>query len=316
VDSDRGDIPDTPEPKRETVSGRSGWLIVALVVLAAVDVVVGLVGIALGSISNLPTQLVAIFGSAIQVLIPAMILRRQPERRLRRDWLLLGFLVLSVIEVVESGASVAINAAFRSPGGAADAYRWAVALGLAFTLIRSAGAILVAVGLARSTRRAGAPRSSTAGMVVGTVLGILAIVDAAMAVRLTGRLGPAALFTGLATSPVVVTAWAVAAWLAVRAPAGFGPRARTAFAAGATIEVVASVVGAIVVSIVYTDTSVASVGLYESLAPVIALASTLGWGLILVAADRGLPRPGFADGEPPPPPPPPPRAEDLGAAVD
>jgi hypothetical protein len=282
------------------------FIVLTAVELLARLVLAGYAGIALTSIL---ASLAGGFGGAVRVLTPAVILRRPRSGRLDRDWLLLGFAVLAVAELVGTLTSTAVYVGARG-GAVSSVLTLSFYLGAGGTAARIVGAVLVCLGLGATTgpRPGERPRDRSTGAAVLLVL--IVAVTVGFELRIVERLGLyATLINGTLVSILAEVAWAASAWLAISARNGRWRRSMVPFAAGAIAVLISDLLTAVFLALAFGAggvTALRGASIIGSIGGMIGVVSAV---LIVVAADRGLPGPTRnADhqdaGIPPPPPPP------------
>jgi hypothetical protein len=297
------------------MSGPRRTIIRLFIVLTAVELVARLVlaGYAGIAFSGVLASLAGGFGGAVRVLTPAVILRRPRSGRLDRDWLLLGFAVLAVAELVSTLTSTAVYVGARA-GAVSSMVTLSVYLGAGATAARIVGAVLVCVGLAATTgpRPGERLRDRSTGAAVFLVL--IVAVTVGFELRIVDRLGLyATLINGTLVSILAEVAWAASAWLAISARHGRWRRSLVPFAAGAIAVLVSDLLTAVFLALAFGAGGVTAVRDATTIGSIGGMFGVVSAVLIVVAADRGLPGPTRnADhqdaGLPPPPPPPAPAA--------
>lgn len=297
------------------MSGPRRMIVRLFILLTAAELLARLVlaGYTGGGLGGVLASLAGGFGGGVRVLTPAVILWRPRSGRLDHDWLLLGFAMLAVAELVGTLTSTALYVGAHG-GSVSSTMTLSFILGVGATAARIVGAVLVSIGLAVTTgpRPGEKPRDRSAGAAILLVL--IVAVTAGFELRIVDRLGLyATLINGTLVSILADVAWAAAAWLAIRARNGRWRRSLVPFAAGAMAVLISDLLTAVFLALAFGAGGVTAVRDATTIGSIGGMIGIVSAVLIVVAADRGLPGPNLSANRPgdglPPPPPPAPAAE-------
>ena len=233
------------------------------------------------------------------VAMPAILL--VPPRRGSRavDLLVFGFVLVAVMQALSTLLTVAFVVALRSDAPSTAIYTIYVLANPAVAITASVGAVLIAFGLARRIRVTQGPSNASVGcLAVGLWLFIAGttFLEYLTAYSLSPVRGFGTTLLGL----VSVSGWIGTAVYAARhrsqAPGSLVPLAR-----GAGLIAISGVVWAVSVQILSSGPSADRSLVIGATRILDTLIAAVGWGLLLLAAIRGLPSPWRAAPEPPRP---------------
>jgi len=237
--------------------------------------------------------------AAAAVALPAFLLV-PPSRATRAvDLLIVGFAVVAVTQMVAAFLTAAFAVALRSGTRTTGTFTLIYLANPAVAITAAVGAVMIPFGLARRIRAAAGPSNAAVGC-LGVALWLLLAVATLLEYLTAYSLYPLRAFGTIVIELVGLSGWAGTALYAARhrsrAPGSLEP-----LALGAGLIAISGVIGAVTIQIVSSDRSGYVGSWIGAISGLDSLLVAVGWGLLLLAAVRGLPSPWWAAPEPPRP---------------
>jgi hypothetical protein len=293
--------PADPDPRGWRRIAGSPWA-VAFSVASILTLTVRLVAYPL--ISSLRLEFLA-FGfvsalvAAATVAMPAFLL--VPPRRAPRavDLLVIGFALVAVTQFLATVVTLAFVVSFRSSTPTNGIYALIYLANPALAITAAVGAVLIPFGLARRIKATGGPSNAAIGCLgVGLWL-LLAVAVLLEYLTAYGRY-PLRAFGTILIGLVGASGWTGTAVYTARhrsrAPGSLAP-----LALGAGLIAISGAVSAVTILILSSDPSRYLGSWIAAVTGLGGLLVAVGWGLLLLAAIRGLPGPWWAAPDPPRP---------------
>jgi hypothetical protein len=237
--------------------------------------------------------------AAATVAMPAFLL--VPPRRAPRavDLMVIGFALVAVMQFLATVVTLAFVVSFRSSTPTNGIYALIYLANPALAITAAVGAVLIPFGLVRRIK-ATAGRSNAAVGCLGVALWLLLAFAVLLGYVTASSRAPLGGLVTIVIGLVAMSGWTGTALYAARhrsrAPGSLRP-----LALGTGLIAISGAIGAVTTQILTSDPSTYRIVWVSAIVYLGSLLVAVGWGLLLLAAIRGLPGPWWAAPDPPRP---------------